>query len=87
MENHFYIVRCSDGSLYCGSTNNLDARIKKHNDGIGAKYTKYRRPVKLVYSEIFSTLVEAQRRERQVKGWRREKKINLIHYAHPNKLK
>ena len=57
-DNYTYIVRCSDGSLYTGWTNNLKKRIKAHNDGKGAKYTKTRRPVELVYYEKFVTKEE-----------------------------
>lgn len=53
--NYTYIVKCSDGSLYTGWTNNLEKRIKDHNAGRGAKYTKARRPVVLVYKEEFPT--------------------------------
>ncbi|OGZ43749.1 MAG: hypothetical protein A3H62_03350 [Candidatus Ryanbacteria bacterium RIFCSPLOWO2_02_FULL_44_40] len=78
--NYFvYILECADRSLYVGCTNNLEKRIKQHNESKrGAQYTKIRRPVILVYSENFKTLVEARRREREFKGWRREKKLNLI---------
>jgi putative endonuclease len=74
-----YILECADKSLYVGCTNNLEKRIKEHNESKwGAHYTKIRRPVKLVYSETFKTLIEARRREKEIKGWRREKKLNLI---------
>jgi putative endonuclease len=74
-----YILKCADKSLYVGCTNNLEKRLKQHNDSKwGAHYTKIRRPVKLVYSEQFKTLIEARRREAEIKGWRREKKLNLI---------
>ncbi|MDO8486471.1 MAG: GIY-YIG nuclease family protein [Candidatus Staskawiczbacteria bacterium] len=74
-----YILKCSDESLYVGCTNNLEKRIKQHNDSKwGAHYTKIRRPVKLKYSEKFETLKDARRREAEIKGWRREKKFNLI---------
>ncbi len=74
-----YIVECADKSLYVGCTNNLDRRIKQHNDSKwGAHYTKIRRPVVLKYSEEFTTLTEARKRESEIKGWRREKKMNLI---------
>ena len=76
---HIYILECADRSLYVGCTNNLERRVKQHNDSkSGAHYTKIRRPVKLLYSESFLTLREARHREREVKGWRREKKLNLI---------
>ena len=61
--NYTYIVKCSDGSLYTGWTNNLEKRIKDHNAGRGAKYTKARRPVVLVYKEEFPTKQEAMKRE------------------------
>ena len=61
--NYTYIVKCSDGSFYTGWTNDLEKRIKAHNDGKGAKYTKSRRPVVLAYYEEFHTKEEAMRRE------------------------
>ncbi|USN95093.1 MAG: GIY-YIG nuclease family protein [Candidatus Nomurabacteria bacterium] len=76
---HVYILECKDGSFYVGSTNNLEKRIKEHNTSKnGAHYTKIRRPVILKYSETFETLKEARKRESEIKGWRREKKINLF---------
>jgi putative endonuclease len=77
---YFYIVRCSDNTLYCGQTNDLDKRIKEHNSSKtrSAKYTKTRRPVILVYSEKFETLQEAMKREWQVKNWTKTKKEALI---------
>ena len=65
--NYTYIVRCRDGSLYTGWTNNLEKRIKDHNSGRGAKYTKSRRPVLLAYYEEFATKEEAMRREWEIK--------------------
>ena len=74
-----YILECADKSLYVGCTNNLEKRLKQHNDSKwGAHYTKIRRPVFLIYSENFSTLKEARRREAEIKGWRREKKLKLV---------
>ena len=74
-----YILEFADKSLYVGSTNNLERRVKQHNESKwGAHYTKIRRPVALLYSEKFATLKEARRRENEIKGWRREKKIKLI---------
>ena len=74
----FYTVRCVDGSLYCGITNNLDKRMKKHNAGTGAKYTRNRRPVVLVYTEKYDGISRARKREEQVKHWSRIKKEQLI---------
>ena len=73
-----YILECTDKSYYVGCTNNLEKRLKQHNQSKwGAHYTKMRRPVILKYSEQFKTLVEARRREAEIKGWRREKKEKL----------
>jgi len=78
--HYFYIVRCSDSSLYCGQTNNLENRIKIHNtdNSKSAKYTRYKRPVKLVYFEEYQTLQEAMRREHQVKKLTKAKKEALV---------
>lgn len=74
-----YIVECSDKSLYVGCTNNLEKRIKQHNNSKwGAHYTKIRRPVKLRYSEKFLNLKKARQRELDLKSWTREKKLKLI---------
>lgn len=77
-ENYTYILRCADGTYYCGWTNNLDRRLKAHNEGKGAKYTRSRRPVALVYYEVFSTKEEAMRREYEIKQLPRKKKEELI---------
>lgn len=85
--NYFvYLARCCDESLYTGSCNNIQAREIKHNEGEGAQYTRLRRPVKIVYFERVSTLIEARRREAQIKGWTRVKKENLVKYGHPTKF-
>ena len=76
--NYTYIVECADGSLYCGWTNDLEKRIKDHNAGKGAKYTKTRLPVKLVYFEEFDTKEEAMSREWHIKQLRREEKLKMI---------
>lgn len=76
--NYTYIVKCSDGSLYTGWTNDIEKRMKAHNDGKGAKYTKTRRPVKLVYCEEFCTKEEAMSREYAIKHMARKKKVELI---------
>lgn len=73
-----YIVKCSDGTLYTGWTNDLEKRIKAHNAGKGAKYTKSRRPVELIYYEEFQTKEEAMSREWAIKQMSREKKMRLI---------
>jgi len=73
-----YILECADGSYYVGSTSNLEIRIWEHNEGIGAKYTARRRPVKLVYAVEFPSIAEAYEREKQVQGWGRAKREALI---------
>lgn len=74
-----YILECTDKSLYVGCTNNLERRLKQHNNSKwGAHYTKIRRPVTLKYREEFKTLKEARRRESEIKGWRKEKKLKLF---------
>lgn len=65
--NYTYIVKCSDETYYTGWTNNLEKRIQTHNAGKGAKYTKVRRPVELVYYEEFATKEEAMQREYAIK--------------------
>ena len=76
--NYTYILKCNDGTLYCGWTNNLEKRLKAHNEGKGAKYTRSRLPVTLVYYEEFETSVDAQRREYQIKQMTREEKLKLL---------
>lgn len=79
MPYYTYILECADKSFYVGCTNNLEERISQHNESRkGAHYTKIRRPVVLKYWEEFDNLKSARRREAELKGWRREKKINLI---------
>ena len=63
--NYTYIVKCRDGTLYTGWTNDIEKRVRAHNEGRGAKYTKSRRPVELVYMEKFQTKEEAMSREYQ----------------------
>jgi len=73
-----YLLRCADGSLYTGSTTNLAAREKAHNNGRGAKYTASRRPVAMVYSEPHESRSAAQTREAQIKKWSRAMKDALV---------
>ena len=74
----FYILKCSDGSYYAGSTTNLENRIKAHNQEEGATHTAKRRPVQLVYHERFNSFDDAVNRERQIKKWTSAKKEALI---------
>ena len=76
--NYVYIVRCSDQTLYTGWTNHLKERIEAHNAGKGAKYTKARRPVELVYFETFEYKSDALKREYQIKQLKKIEKEKLI---------
>lgn len=73
-----YILRCSDGSLYTGHTDDLERRVAQHQLGVLCRYTSRRRPVTLVYTCEFITRLEALEREIQIKGWSRAKKEALI---------
>ena len=76
--NYTYIVLCNDGTYYTGWTNDIEKRVKTHNEGKGAKYTKTRRPVTLVYYESFQTKEEAMRREWEIKQMKRGEKEKLF---------
>ncbi|MCD8382898.1 MAG: GIY-YIG nuclease family protein [Clostridiales bacterium] len=78
---YVYIVKCSDGTLYTGSTTNVSRRVRTHNAGKGAKYTRSRRPVALVYQEETESWPAALRREAAIKRLPRAKKIALIQRA------
>ncbi len=78
MKGWMYILECSDGSYYTGSTNNLELRMEQHQNGEGANHTKKRLPVKLLYTEEFTRVDEAFYREKQVQGWSRKKKEALM---------
>ncbi len=75
---YVYIIECKDYSLYTGITNNLSKRLEVHNSGKGAKYTKTRLPVKLVYKEIYRTKEESLKRESEIKKLKRSEKLTLF---------
>ena len=75
---HVYILRCADGSLYTGCTNDLELRLAAHNAGKGAKYTASRRPVRIVYVEPAASKSAALKRELQIKRWGKSRKEALI---------
>ena len=79
--NYTYIVRCIDGTLYTGWTTDVKQRMDAHNAGRGAKYTRGRGPVTLVYQEAFETKEAAMQREYQIKHMSREEKLKLIEAA------
>ena len=76
--NYTYILKCKDGSLYTGWTNDLEQRVAAHNTGKGAKYTKARRPVELVYFEEFETKEQAMKREYAINQMARKDKLELV---------
>lgn len=80
--HYFYVLECSDGSFYAGYTVDINQRLKKHNDGKGAKYTRGRTPVKLLYSEEFKTKSEALKMEISFKKLSRKAKEQYINGHH-----
>ncbi|NQU16828.1 MAG: GIY-YIG nuclease family protein [Candidatus Saganbacteria bacterium] len=78
MTYHVYILKCKDGALYTGITSNLERRFKEHKDGKGGHYTSSNPPVQFLYSEEHQNRSAATKREIQIKGWTRTKKIALI---------
>ena len=78
-----YLLKCVDGSFYTGVAADYQKRFHEHKEGKGGRYTRLHKPEKLVYVERFETEMEALQRERQIKGWRREKKENLIRHGKP----
>ena len=72
-----YLLECADGTLYCGITNDLDKRLAAHNSGEGAKYTRGRTPVKLLYRESCADKSAALKREREIKALHRTAKLAL----------
>ena len=76
--NYVYLLRCSDDTLYCGWTTDLEKRLDAHNNGSGAKYTRSRRPVELVYYEEYDSKEEAMSREWKIKQMSRKQKMELI---------
>ena len=75
---YVYILKCEDGSLYTGFTDNPKRRFAEHKTKRGAKYTRSHKPKELLYTESFKNKSDALKRERQIKGWRRKKKLILI---------
>lgn len=78
-----YILKGPKNHLYVGVTSNLKKRLIRHRSGNGAEFTRRNKAYEIVYTESFSILKEARRRESQIKGWRREKKENLIRFGKP----
>lgn len=78
MQNYTYMVECSDGTFYTGWTNDIEKRIRMHNAKKGAKYTRSRTPVRLVYLEVWDTKQKAMQREAKVKKMSRREKEKLV---------
>lgn len=76
--HYVYIVKCSDNTLYTGYTTSIERRVKTHNSGKGAKYTRGRLPVTLCYFEKYDNKIDAMRREYRIKRLKRKDKIKLI---------
>ncbi len=75
---YLYILKCADGTLYTGITNDIENRIAEHNAGTGAKYTRGRGPVELVYEEQFTNRSQATKAEIEMKKLSREDKLKLV---------
>lgn len=73
-----YIIQCKDGKLYTGITNNLNRRLAEHNSGHGGRFTKFRKPVKLVYCQELLSRSDALKREIEIKKLNRSKKLDLV---------
>jgi len=87
MPYYVYVILCQGGSFYTGYTKDLDARMKLHINGEGARYTRMHKPKKLVYTEEFNTRAEAMKKERQVKSMRRREKLELANLSQWSKKK
>jgi putative endonuclease len=77
------MVRCKDDSLYIGIAKNPDERVKRHNWGVGPVFAAKRRPVELIWSERCGSSAVARRREKEIKSWTRQKKLELLDAARP----
>lgn len=84
--NYTYLLKCADGTFYCGWTTCLEKRVKAHNEGCGAKYTKPRRPVELVYYEQYETKQEAMKREAAIKKMTRIQKLKMMEHDKPKNI-
>ena len=80
---YLYLILCKKNSIYTGVTNDLHRRFTEHKTRSGGWHTKLYRAKEILYIEEYNTKVKALRREKQIKGWRREKKINLVKFGKP----
>ena len=86
MSWYVYMLECKNGKLYTGLTKDLSRRLAEHNRGSGCRFTKFRKPVRLVYKQEFTDRIDAGRRERELKGFSRAKKLKLIKALRPEGL-
>ncbi len=75
---HVYVIECADKTLYTGITTDIERRFKEHSSGKGGAYTRSKKVKKVLYTEQCKTRSEALKREAEIKGWRRDKKLALI---------
>ena len=75
---YLYLLECEDGTIYTGITNDLERRLKAHQEKRGARYTRARGAKRMIHTEAFATKSEALRREIEVKGWTRQEKLHLV---------
>ena len=80
---YVYIIECKDKTFYTGITTDVKRRFKEHSLGKGGAYTRAKQVGRILYTETFKTRGEASKRESEIKGWRREKKLNLIKFGRP----
>jgi putative endonuclease len=85
MPYYVYIILCMDGTFYTGYTKNIDARVKLHTIGKGARYTKIHKPQKVAYFELFDSRAKAMRRERELKKMTHQQKLNLMNSRTPRR--
>jgi putative endonuclease len=81
---YLYVLKCADGSLYTGVTNNIEKRMGDHKNGVGSKYVRSRLPFELLYQEEFESKQEAMKREFAVKKLSRKQKLELLHARRKN---
>ena len=79
-----YLIECGDKSIYTGITTDVSRRFKEHKTGIGGRYTRSKKVVKVLYTEQFKTRSDAQKREFEIKSWDRKKKLDLINHVQNN---
>ena len=85
MPYYVYVILCVDGSFYTGYTKNIDTRIRLHESGKGARYTRMHKPQKIAYLELFDTRAQAMKREKAIKRLTHQQKLNLINSRSPKK--